>query len=80
MATPTTMRSENQDGQHRSDMTTNTITPAKTNQMQKEMIAVVVQPGLSKARATREQLGLLSATENYLQETFQIPFAVIASP
>ena len=39
----------------------------------------VVQAGLSKGRATREQLELLSATENYLMETFQIRFGVIAS-
>lgn len=40
----------------------------------------VVQPGLSRGNATREQLELLSVAENYLAETFQIPFAVIASP
>jgi hypothetical protein len=39
----------------------------------------VVQPGLSKANATRDQLELLSVTENYLMETYQIPFRVIAS-
>ena len=39
----------------------------------------VVQPGLSKTSATRDQLEILSVTENYLIETFQIPFGVIAS-
>lgn len=39
----------------------------------------VVQPGLSKSRATREQLSLLSVTENYLMETYQVEFGVIAS-
>ncbi len=40
----------------------------------------IVQPGLSKAGATRSQLELLSVTENHLMETYQIPFGVIASP
>ena len=40
---------------------------------------VVVQPGVSKASASAEQLELLSVTETYLMETFQIPFGVIAS-
>lgn len=39
----------------------------------------IVQPGVSKANATREQLELMSVTENYLMETFQIPFGVIGS-
>jgi superfamily II DNA or RNA helicase len=40
----------------------------------------VVQPGLSKADASRDQLELLSVTENHLMETYQLPFTVIASP
>lgn len=40
----------------------------------------VVQPGLSKSGASRDQLELLSVTENHLMETFRIPFGVIASP
>ena len=39
----------------------------------------VVQPGLSKAGASRDQLELLSVTENHLMETYQLPFTVIAS-
>jgi len=39
----------------------------------------IVQPGLSRNRASREQLELLSVTENYLMETFRIPFTAIAS-
>lgn len=39
----------------------------------------IVQPGVSKADATRDQLGLMSVTENYLMETFQLSFGVIAS-
>ena len=40
----------------------------------------IVQPGVSKASATRSQLELLSVTENYLMETYQIGFGVIGSP
>jgi hypothetical protein len=39
----------------------------------------IVQPGLSKAQASREQLELLSVTETYLMETYRLPFAVIAN-
>ncbi|HNP31327.1 MAG TPA: DEAD/DEAH box helicase family protein [Nitrospirales bacterium] len=39
----------------------------------------IVQPGVSKAHITRDQLELLSVTENHLMETYQIPFGVIAS-
>jgi len=39
----------------------------------------VVQPGLSAARASRDQLELLSVTENHLKETYQRPFLVIAN-
>lgn len=39
----------------------------------------IVQPGLSKARVSAEQLELLGATQNYLRETYQIPFEVICS-
>ena len=44
-----------------------------------DLAIVVVQPGLSKARASSEQLELLSVTESYLKETYLIPFTVIAS-
>jgi superfamily II DNA or RNA helicase len=40
----------------------------------------VVQPGVSAAIASRAQLELMSVTENYLMETYQVPFGVIASP
>jgi superfamily II DNA or RNA helicase len=39
----------------------------------------VVQPGLSKSKASPGQLELLGSTELYLQETFNIPLGVIAS-
>ena len=34
----------------------------------------IVQPGLSKAQASPEQLELLSVTETYLMETYRLPF------
>ena len=40
----------------------------------------IVQPGVSKAQVSREQLELMSVTENYLMETYQLEFGVIASP
>jgi len=39
----------------------------------------VVQPGLSKAAASAGQLELLAVTENYLLETFAVPFGVVGS-
>jgi len=39
----------------------------------------IVQPGLSRAMVSRAQLELLGVTENYLKETFAVPFGVIAS-
>ena len=39
----------------------------------------IVQPGLSKSRASVPQLRLLSVTQNYLMETGNVSFGVIAS-
>lgn len=39
----------------------------------------VVQPGMSRNRASEAQLRLLAVTENYLMETYQLPFVVIGS-
>jgi hypothetical protein len=39
----------------------------------------IVQPGLSKTSASRDQLELLSVTENHLMETYQLPFIAIGS-
>lgn len=39
----------------------------------------IVQPGVSKANVTHDQLELLSVTENYLMETYQLSFGVIAN-
>jgi hypothetical protein len=40
---------------------------------------VVVQPGVSKAQISNTQLHLLSVTENYLMETYQLPFLAVTS-
>ena len=37
----------------------------------------IVQPGIPKDNASQEQLGLLSVTENYLRETYQLRLGVI---
>ena len=39
-----------------------------------------VQPGLSRAQASPEQLMLLSVTETYLARPHQLDFSVVASP
>lgn len=39
----------------------------------------IVQPGLSRSKATPEQLSLLSVTEKFLLETYGVPFGVIGS-
>ena len=40
----------------------------------------IVQPGMSKALATTAQLVLLAVTEDYLQDTYNVPLEVICSP
>jgi hypothetical protein len=40
----------------------------------------IVQPGVSKANASNDQLLLMSVTENHLLEMRQILFGVISSP
>jgi superfamily II DNA or RNA helicase len=39
----------------------------------------IVQPGLSKAQVSPDQLALLGVTENYLMEVRKVPFGVIGS-
>lgn len=39
----------------------------------------IVQPGLSRSKVRPEQLSLLSVTENFLLETYGVPFGVIGS-
>ena len=39
----------------------------------------IVQPGIPKSSASRDQLALLSVTENYLWEMYQLKLGVIAS-
>lgn len=38
-----------------------------------------VQPGLSRAEVSVDQLRLLGVTQTYLMETYQVPFGLIAS-
>ncbi|HOC43254.1 MAG TPA: DEAD/DEAH box helicase family protein [Thermoanaerobaculales bacterium] len=40
----------------------------------------IVQPGLLASNVTLDQLQLLAVTENYLMETYGIPFAIVTSP
>lgn len=51
----------------------------KSSVYKMELAIFIVQPGLSKAKASSEQLELLSVTESYLKETYMIPFDIIAS-
>lgn len=39
----------------------------------------IVQPGVSKSRVSNEQLRLLAVTENFLSDTYAIPFAMMCS-
>jgi len=39
----------------------------------------IVQPGLSKTKVSKDQLTLISVTENYLKETYKVPFTFIGS-
>jgi superfamily II DNA or RNA helicase len=41
------------------------------------MAIVIVQPGVSKNVITESQLRLLSVTENYLTQTYQLPFTAV---
>lgn len=52
----------------------------KSRSMELQLHIFIVQPGLSKGNATKDQLQLLSATQNYLMETYKIPFGAVASP
>ncbi|MNS40488.1 hypothetical protein D3C72_728010 [compost metagenome] len=45
-----------------------------------EFSVAIVQPGLSQAVASSDQLDLLGATELFLSETYALPLRVIASP
>ena len=51
----------------------------KVDSQRVRMSVFIVQPGLSKSVASREQLELLAVTENYLLETFAVPFGVVGS-
>ena len=48
--------------------------------MQRVLLRVaIVQPGLAKEEITDEQLELLAVTENYLMETYNVPFRIVVS-
>jgi hypothetical protein len=51
----------------------------KSSLYKTELKIFIVQPGLSKAKASEEQMELLAVTESYLKETYRLPFIVIAS-
>jgi superfamily II DNA or RNA helicase len=51
----------------------------KSRQMRVNLSVSIVQPGVSRRQASQSQLELLAVTENYLLETFKVPFRVIAS-
>jgi len=52
----------------------------KSPYLKAEFHVFVVQPGVSVSGASSDQLNLLATTELYLQESYAIPFVVIASP
>ena len=52
---------------------------AKADSQQLRLRVFIVQPGLSKAKASRAQLELLAVTENYLIDTYAVPFSVVCS-
>lgn len=51
----------------------------KSNSCRVDLRVFIVQPGVSKERVSLDQLELLGVTENYLMETFQLPFSAITS-
>ena len=51
----------------------------KTDSQRVLLRVFIVQPGISKSAVSREQLELLAVTENYLLETFAVPFGVVAN-
>jgi hypothetical protein len=52
----------------------------KVNSQRVHLRVFIVQPGLSKAEATQQQLELLAVTEKYLLETFAVPLGIVCSP
>ena len=52
----------------------------KTVMLRRRMEIVIVQPGLSVAQATTQQLDLLASTQAYLKTTINAPLAVWCSP
>ncbi|MCY4404546.1 MAG: DEAD/DEAH box helicase family protein [Candidatus Poribacteria bacterium] len=50
-----------------------------TREVPIELSIFIIQPGLSRSKATNDILRLLSVTDNYLRGTYQLDFGVIAS-
>jgi hypothetical protein len=51
-----------------------------THLYEMRLAVFIVQPGVSKAKVSASMLELLSVTETYLLETYQVPLGVITSP
>ena len=51
----------------------------KTDTQRVHLQVFIVQPGMSKAQIKLEQLELLAVADNYLMETFAVPFGVVTS-
>ena len=49
------------------------------DQLDVSVEVTIVQPGLSRARASTDQLELLAVTQHYLKDTFGVPLRVIGS-
>jgi hypothetical protein len=52
----------------------------KATVLNRRMEIVIVQPGLSAAKASTQQLDLLASTQSYLRTTIGAPLAVWCSP
>ncbi|MDO3518747.1 hypothetical protein [Ralstonia pseudosolanacearum] len=52
----------------------------RLNTLSVDLEVFAVQPGVSKQAVSQSQLALLGVTENYLRETYDAPFWLIAHP
>jgi hypothetical protein len=52
---------------------------SRVQELAPRMEVIIVQPGVSKASASDEQLELLAVTDLCLRETFAVPLRLIAS-
>lgn len=51
----------------------------KSRMLDLKMKVYIVQPGLSKAKASESQLRLLAVTERFLSDTYEVPISVVCS-